>query len=159
MNIIRQTVLLLLLSLGAQLFSVAPTNAQQKKTFDPWYFRPKNTEGWKELKPQRSYRVKSVFIPRCTNRLKSVRFEKIDWGEAQLIVGNAMDETKGFTPYLVRGLMINDGTGGFRVLQKGNAIWASHGGLGEFRSWTKQPLIIILRNSPTQVYTTASTAL
>ncbi len=136
-----------------------PLQSQPEKAVDPWYFRPKSTSGWRELKPQRSYRVKPVFVPRYTEKLASVRVKKIEWGEAELIVGNAMDETKGYTPYLVRGLMINDGTGGFRIFEKGGAILVSHVGLGKFRGWEKQPLVVILRKAPTEVYTTASTAL
>lgn len=159
MNFIRNALVLLPLFLSASSYCSAPAKAQQKQAVDPWYFAPKNTDGWKELKPQRSYRVKPIFVPRYTEKLATIRFKKIEWGEAQLIVGNAMEETKGYTPYLVRGLMINDGTGGFAIYQKGSAIWVSHGGLGNFRSWTKQPLVVILRNPPTQVYTTAETAL
>ena len=159
MNLIGKSLVLLPLFLSASLYCPAPTNAQQKQAVDPWYFAPKNRDGWKESKPQRSYRVKPILVPQCTGELKTVRFKKIEWGEAQLIVGNAMEETKGYSPYLVRGLMINDGSGVFRIYQKGSAILVTHGGLGEFRFWTKQPLVVILRNPPTQVYTIAQTAL
>lgn len=132
----------------------------QENTPDPWFFAPsKKGEKWNELKPQRSYRVKPAFISRYTENLKSVKFKKIGWPEAQLIVGNSMDETEGYEPYLVRGLMINDGTGGFEILQNRDEILVSHFGLGEFTSWKKQPLVVILQHPPEEVYTVAQTAL
>ncbi len=158
MNIIKHSLVSLLILLSAQLMIPIPANAQQKKASDAWYLRPKSNFDWNELKPQISYRVKSAFISAYINDLKTVRFKKIGWAEAQMIVGNGMETPKGYFPYVMRGLMLNDGAGRFRILQKAGSIWVFHGGMGSSNSWIKQPVVVILRKPPTQVYTTASTA-
>lgn len=140
-------------------FCVNVGGQSNKDAVDPWYFPPKITSGWRELKPQISYRIKPLFVPRYTSQLKSSRLKKIEWAEAQLIVGNAMEKTKGYSPYLVRGLMINDGNGAFRIWKKNNAIWVAYTSLGEFTSWKKQPIVVILHENPTEVYTDAVTTL
>lgn len=151
--------LLLLLSCSSFLFAQTKTDTQENG-LDAWFFAPsREGEKWSKLKPQRSYRVKSIYMDRYTKKLESVKSEKLSWHEAQLIIGNSMDETEGYEPYLVRGLMISDGTGRFTILQRGDDILVSHAGLGKFSSWKKQPLVVILPHQPKEVYTVAQTDL
>ena len=149
--------LLLLSSFSSLLFAQTEKGAQEDNT-DSWFFAPgREDEKWNTVKPQRSYRVKPIFSDRYINRLETVKIEKLGWPEAQLIVGNSMDETEGYEPYLVRGLMINDGTGRFTILERGDNILVVHSGLGKFSSWHRQPLVVILPRQPEEVYTIAQT--
>ena len=151
--------LLLLLSCSSLLFAQTETNAQEQP-FDAWFSAPPREGGeWSKVKPQRSYRVKPIFIDECTEELGAVKSKKLGWPEAQLIIGNAMEETEGYEPYLVRGLMINDGTGRFTISERGEDILVSHSALGKFSGWKRQPLVVILPHPPKEVYTVARTDL
>ena len=65
----------------------------------------------------------------------------------------------GATPYLVRAVYINGGTGGFSVSRVGTSLVISHGSLGHNYGAHRSALVVCLTFQPTDVYIEAGTAM
>jgi hypothetical protein len=66
---------------------------------------------------------------------------------------------EGATPYLVRAVYVNGGTGGFSVSRIGTSLVVSHGSLGHNYGAHRSALIVCLTSQPTDVYIEAGTAM
>lgn len=67
--------------------------------------------------------------------------------------------SKGTTPYLVRGLFLNESTGAYSVIRLPNALWIDHGSLGKNPvKMKRQALIVFIKQQPKQVFVTCSMA-
>jgi len=104
--------------------------------------------------------------------LSDVQVQEIDLSQAQQLVGvptldpskflpsvNAESPSGKLKPYLVRAVVLWEGTGGFTAYWKDSSLWIHHGCLGRYAAPMKRrPLVIFLEKKPTAVYNDVSMA-
>ncbi len=124
---------------------------------DKWY-SPDTTHRigeYKEFSPQISFRVRPVRLPNAIEELASVKIKPLSNHNANDYIGNRINTTNKFKPYLVRGLYFHDGTGGFILKKRGNDLLVLHSCLGDFSPMKRQPLVVLLDWKPKNVYVQA----
>jgi hypothetical protein len=82
------------------------------------------------------------------------------WGKEHRQTAAQARSLKGKTkPYLVRGLVLNEGTGNFSALLKDSTLWIEHGCLGRHPvPMKRQPVVVFLEEEPKTVYVEVSMA-
>lgn len=76
--------------------------------------------------------------------------------QAKIYVGEGYRCPKGKRPYIIRGLYINGGTGGFSIYHWDRNLWVFHGCLGGGGGLNKSALVVNLDFEPATVYVSAS---
>lgn len=146
-------------------------------TKDSWYTGYPSDHPWldeEQLKIQRE-----CIMPVCDLRLdesitllSNVQVLEIDLTQAQQLVGvpnldpsklppsvKAESRSGKLKPYLVRAVVLWEGTGAFSAYWKDSSLWINHGCLGRRAAPMKRrPLVIFLEKKPTDVYNDVSMA-
>ena len=104
------------------------------------------------------YEVVASMMGNAESELQKKALVRISEAQARHFGGQGYSCPKGKMPYLVRAPYGFAGTGRFRVVRIGEALWVSHESLGpEFVS-QRSALIVNLESEPSVVYATVSIA-
>jgi hypothetical protein len=109
-----------------------------------------------EADSKAEFRERSAEDPDRADRSESNKKSAQEFRQMAAKYRNMKDKLK---PYLVRGLVLQEATGGFSVFQEGSTLWVSHGCLGGGpTSMKRRPIIILLEQEPKVVYLSVSMA-
>jgi hypothetical protein len=128
---------------------------------DDWYRAPPKEHqfywNWPELDAARIHIVVEDEQANAQKLLEQVALAEITTQQAGTFLGRTLPGAPGTTPYLVRGLYRNPGTGNYAVYVGEDQIVVHHGSLGS-RSppVARQALIVQLEDRPAQVYVLSS---
>ena len=110
-----------------------------------------------ELPDKEVHKVTSLMWPKAEAMLKQKSVVRLSAVQATGFVGGNLKAVSGKTPFLVRALYLNEGTGKFMVYQRGKRLWITHGSLGNSAvPMKRQALVIFLKTRPTQVFVDCS---
>lgn len=125
---------------------------------DPWYRVPEDASyrQWPELRGGRLHEVAESKLDEAVAQLEEVSIVELTEQEAEGLLGKPLPGSPGTTPYLVRAVFLNKGTGRFLIYMSGDQIAVFHGSLGGGeRAMGRQPLVLQLEELPAEVYVTA----
>jgi hypothetical protein len=130
-------------------------------TEDPWYApAPPDLRSlqWRELPRERVLQVPAQRVADAAAKLNESAAVALDAGTARYLLDGQLVPSTG-KPMLVRGLVLNRGTGAFGVAISGDQLAVHHGSLGKHAvPMQKQPLIVFLDETPAKVYVSVSMA-
>lgn len=130
---------------------------------DSWYTGPPSREEpyWSSPELDRS-RVHEVLESREAEAealLQDVPATALTDGQAADLIGQPLPDVPGTTPYLVRGLYLNRGTGQFLVYVSGERLTVHHASMGSRTvPMKRQALVLQLEQSPEEVFVFCSMA-
>ena len=143
---------------GGVIFCLLAACAPASFEADPWYRVPEDASyrQWPELRGGRIHEVAESELDDAVAQLEQVSIVELTKQEAEELLGKTLPESPGTTPYLVRALFLNTGTGRFLIYMSGDQIAVFHGSLGGGeRAMGRQPLVLQLEEAPAEVYVTA----
>lgn len=126
---------------------------------DGWYNEPKSFPEYLHIEgqlldPKRVFEVRAEFEGDAEKMLESAPVVEVDVETAKRMAGDGFREFGGLNPYLARGLYYSKGTGRWRVHELGDKLQVAHFSLGKGQTTMhRQPLILLLKKKPVQVYT------
>lgn len=128
---------------------------------DDWYRAPPEEHqfywNWPELDPARIHIVPEGQQASAQRLLERDALVEITMQQAAEFLGHAFSAAPGATPYLVRGLYQNPGTGKYVVYVGENQIVVHHGSLGRSAPpMARQALVLQLEKRPVEVYVVSS---
>jgi hypothetical protein len=125
------------------------------------WLTPWPTEGdWQELDSKSYTRVHPAALELAVSQLRDRVFLQLDSSQLRYFAGDGWACQQTQRPFLVRGLLLNEGTGSFQVRVSPDArVHVHHGSLGRNSPpFTRQPLVICLSAQPLEVRVTSSMA-
>jgi hypothetical protein len=129
---------------------------------DEWYNPlPADTHRseWDYVPRDRFHEVTEVELAGAVGLLQQVSSLALTAQQASDLIGTALPAVPGTQPYLVRGLLLNRGTGSFAVYLMEDQVAVKHGSLGKrAMPMTRQPLVLQLQQAPGEVYVSVSMA-
>ena len=128
---------------------------------DGWYRAPPEEQpfywDWPELDPTRIHVVPEGQQAAAQGLLERDALVEIAPQQAAELLGQALPDAPGTTPYLVRGLCRNPGTGKYVVYVGDDEIAVYHGSLGSGSPpMMRQALVLQLEKRPGEVYVLSS---
>jgi hypothetical protein len=131
-------------------------------TEDSWYRpRPAGTPAAisDRVDAARVYEVVETWHAEAEALLAEIPILEITDQQAAEFAGQELTDAPGTRPYLVRGVYLNRGTGGWSIRIAGDELVVHHGSLGRSAvPMKRQALILQLERAPAQVYVTCSMA-
>jgi hypothetical protein len=110
-------------------------------------------------RPSNGFEVNASANAAAEQRLSSAEAERISRDEVTKYAAKPLKLAQHEEPYLVRGLYLNRGTGGFTVKYDGRDLYVHHGSLGHHAvPMSRQPLLVALPRAPEHVYVLVSMA-
>jgi hypothetical protein len=89
--------------------------------------------------------------------LKKTAIVKLTSAQAGELTGKPLSGPAGESPYLVRGLFLNEATGGFSIRYRDGMLSVDHSCLGSRPvPMTRCALVVFLKSPPKQVFVTCS---
>jgi hypothetical protein len=145
------------LALAAALLGCADHRAFSKT--DAWFKPPDQWSAARDAASVQWVEVKPSASAEAERRLSSTAAERVSSDEASTYAGKPLKIGEHEEPYLVRGLNLNRGTGGFTVRFDGRDLYVHHGSLGRHAvPMSRQPLLVALPRPPEHVYVSVSMA-
>ena len=125
---------------------------------DSWYHRPSIEplvliEEGNKLPDKEIYKVTSIMQPKAEMMLKEKPVIQLSAPQVKAFVGGNPKSVYRKTPFLVRAVYLNEGTGKFMVYERDKKLWVTHGSLGRSAvPMKRQALVVFLKVRPTQVF-------
>jgi hypothetical protein len=133
-------------------------------TKDPWYLppppgldqeTPAERARWQSIKGDNIIQIKGPLAPKAEARLEKVPVVKLTLAEAEAFAGKRLSPLPDKSPYLVRSIYLNEGTGSYTVTYRDHLLVVSHGCLGARAvPMRRRPLLVFLPRTPTDVFVT-----
>ena len=132
------------------------TSSSSWTTMDSWYRpAPSNINFYAPpASPIKAFQVvSSPMLPKSIALLTRSAIVPLSVAQAKAFVGTSFKTVPGRTPFLVRAIVLNEGTGAFDVYQHKQSLLVDHGSLGhEAVPMKRQALVVLLKVRPKQLY-------
>lgn len=116
-----------------------------------------STLGWEVLDDGFVRPVSPERQPGARKRLEAASFVELSREDAKALAAPPAGDVSGRRPFLVRGVVLNEGTGGFWVTRKGGRMSVHHGCLGRRPvPMERRAVVVYLERPPDEVYVTCS---
>ncbi len=132
------------------------TSSPSWTTKDSWYRpAPSNINFYvSPATPVKDFHVVlSTMLPRAITLLTRSPIVPLSSAQAKAFVGTSFKAVPGKTPFLVRAVVLNEGTGAFDLYQLKQSLLVDHGSLGhEAVPMQRRALVVLLKVRPKQVF-------
>ena len=129
---------------------------------DPWY-RPVPDEVYlpnaRELPDSFYYQIDFKEWETAVELLQDTSAVTLTTEQAQAFARDSVQAVDGLSFYLVRGLALSSGTGGFYISVSEDALHLHHSSLGHAQYAQRLPVIVQLKRAPSTVYVSYSGAI
>lgn len=123
---------------------------------DSWYNAPKekNLVPWNWAEKE-FYETKQATQKEAQALLEKRQIVKISIGQLNYFAKQQVQAVENYAFYIVRGVFLNEETGGFSIFIEGKRLWVYHGSLGHFPvPMKRKALIVSLDQMPDEVFVT-----
>jgi hypothetical protein len=160
----RNFINILVLSLVFSCFGgcVQPQTREAWTSTDSWFHPPSEWSRFREAKSLPNSDVSEVapeYMVIAEQQLQIVACVEITADRARELTGREVPPRAGSSLFLVRGVYLNRGTGGFEVVPVGSELLVEHNCLGRSAvPMKRQALVVRLSQRPVTVYVSCSMA-
>jgi len=110
-------------------------------------------QSWAPVSPDRYFPVDTDASAEAEGLLRDVSFALVSAEQASRFGSARASSPVGRQPYLLRGVLLNEQTGGFSLYSSGNRLLVSHDSLGQSPlPMRRRPLVAYLSEPPSELF-------